>query len=414
MLTKNGQPITLYHGTAAEFDVFRPLSHFGTRRAAETILRSSGNHIKPDLLSYSDKTSAVSGRAHLIPVQLNMSHPLPLSDMGHTLKGYKNTLFKLMLARQLGVDSPILYARQLAAEQGLDAEKVFFKLCRQATFMAQHRFIFNDPLTLPAAAVHRELWFGHLYPLTNDDTQNRENLIVQRMVRYLESLGYDGISYINDLEDVGSLSYIIFRPKQVVRLDKDVVNRLPLCLPENAAVLDRIQSERLPHIDSNPLTKMDCISVYQTEVYFHADSFLGKPHNSERYWQQFAVEKVVPLVSSCRQTELEQRMEMGIAAAVQADVRPMDVIVAYATHMQTQTLSDEDFIETLPLFLENTDFDLTDTERAQIGTAVMRLRDDIPATNALETCLWRAVRPKTRVGAQGVERYVAERGCVKC
>lgn len=37
-------------------------------------------------------------------------------------------------------------------------------------------------------------------------------------VRLLEAAGYDGLVYVNRFEDEGSLSWVVFRPEQAVRL----------------------------------------------------------------------------------------------------------------------------------------------------------------------------------------------------
>ena len=70
--------------------------------------------------------------------------------------------------------------------------------------------------------VLRELAQEKLYKPENIST-DRFHLALQRMIKYFEYLGYDGFHYINEYEDPGHISYIPFRPEQIIRLDQEII-----------------------------------------------------------------------------------------------------------------------------------------------------------------------------------------------
>lgn len=118
LVGSDGKPVTLYHGTNGEFEIFRPLSHFGTKNAADAILQKRGNRITsyslPEQKSskqfilddLNGKISRKTGTSRVIPVYLKIKNPIVLPDLGgHTVNSYKRMIFSLLLARQLGIES---------------------------------------------------------------------------------------------------------------------------------------------------------------------------------------------------------------------------------------------------------------------------------------------------------------------
>ena len=94
-------------------------------------------------------------------------------------------------------------------------------------------FIFKDSQTRSHDKVQKELKMGHLFPISQNEEENRYHLTAQRLVLFLEKLGYDGIQYdymkdsvdayrSGQIKDFDNRAFVIFRPEQVVRLDKRV------------------------------------------------------------------------------------------------------------------------------------------------------------------------------------------------
>ena len=85
----------------------------------------------------------------------------------------------------------------------------------------------------PHEQVQKELAIGHLYPISQNEEENRYHLTAQRLILFLENLGYDGVQYdymknsvdayrSGKIKDLDNRAFVVFRPEQVVRLDKKV------------------------------------------------------------------------------------------------------------------------------------------------------------------------------------------------
>jgi hypothetical protein len=85
----------------------------------------------------------------------------------------------------------------------------------------------------PHEQVKKELAIGHLYPISQNEEENRYHLTAQRLILFLENLGYDGVQYdymknsvdayrSGKIKDLDNRAFVVFRPEQVVRLDKEV------------------------------------------------------------------------------------------------------------------------------------------------------------------------------------------------
>ena len=94
-------------------------------------------------------------------------------------------------------------------------------------------FIFKDSQTCPHEQVKKELIMGHLFSVSLNEEENRYHLTAQRLILFLESLGYDGVQYdymkdsvdayrLGKIKDFDNRAFVIFRPEQIVRLDKKI------------------------------------------------------------------------------------------------------------------------------------------------------------------------------------------------
>lgn len=222
ILTENNRSMLVYHGTPAQIDTLRPLSHLGSLKAAHNV------EIKTDEENNLNNRNILSG-------YLVMSHPKKVLDLHiHDRMSYQG-LVTLFLA-----------------EKSVDLNKI--KDCTYLSldnylkpFYPTVWFIFKNPFEMDIKDVQTELELETLYPVAHEsssfhdaDALNRDHLVYQRMIRFFESEGYDGLSYINQVEDKGHTSYITFRPNQFIQMDQ--LPAKPILFPskENEALLEQI------------------------------------------------------------------------------------------------------------------------------------------------------------------------------
>lgn len=175
LTSQKGDVLTVYHFGRAPVTSFRPLSHFGTLNAAFE------RFIQKDILPNGATEEAYLDGAVFYPVHLRIKNPLIVED--DCSWGSNGTTMSTM--KHL---SP---AEQSHAVQALSS-------------------------SVPDGEVLNELQQAGLYEIDQDPQQNRYNLKCQRVIAMLESKGYDSIAYINREEDSGSVSWVNFRPQQVV------------------------------------------------------------------------------------------------------------------------------------------------------------------------------------------------------
>lgn len=204
---------TFYHGTLSAFERFRPLSHFGSYRAAsqrienckepriETLDMSAREQYFD--FSHNDGTAPAKCR-NIIPVQLNLTNTYELQDINAT-PDY--TYWR---------DSFLHY---LAVDQQLPKCPDFYD------------YIFHAPFHMDIADVRAELATDTLYPFPSKRvaafqpaTVDKYHLCFQRMIHFWESRGFDGFHYMNYYEDRGHISYVVFRPENIIRQDRTVVH----------------------------------------------------------------------------------------------------------------------------------------------------------------------------------------------
>ncbi len=437
MLMKNGSPLVLYHGTAAEFETFWPLSHFGTRRAAERILLMNGSRIKSNILSFwplDDFELDEKGCERIIPVHLKINRSLHLPDFDHSLFGYKLMVYQLLFARQSGGTPPLWYNRRRVRGRDVNTRKTFETFVQNPDCINEFRFIFNNPIGLSKDGVKKELTLGGLFEFTGDDMTDCSNVMVQRMIRFFESMGYDSISYFNNCEDVGSQSYIVFRPENIVRLDKvgELSHR-----PEATAELDAIRKDELKKMELCRLMPVEIEELYGFGEDILPYSFSKKMPKAKTYWMRFAFERVIPnILSVCKKHdisvgEVEQAVLFGIEYALKTDIRPAPVIAGCALGAAMRAVPQAETINTsvsfadtfdllMPLkkkpifsfggffgvglacipnaekdikqFLNTLFFDLSHEEQDEAAAALLLSKMETKPTDGIAACIWDALR----------------------
>lgn len=220
-----------WHGTCAKFDVFYPFSYFAADRhvsesrefyekvrhpakayVTDNDMRKYIKEILEETLNGIGKIKSDIKHSDfkIIPVHLKMKNPLQLSAYEFHMQ---DNLIGLVwgLLRQ--------------------SDENTFEKMQNAN--ATGDFIFKDSQTRPHDEVQKELKMGHLYPISQNEGENRYHLATQRFILFLESLGYDGVQYdymknsvdayhSGKIKDFDNRAFVVFRPEQVIRLDKEV------------------------------------------------------------------------------------------------------------------------------------------------------------------------------------------------
>ena len=218
----DGAPTPLFHGTKTEGGIqdYFPLSLFGTAKAANTIidyyvdvaLRKAKKHRQNGIPKPEDIPCIPP--VSMQKVYLHMKNPLRMPDIGHHSDWEEWDYF-----------FNDEYVPKSKTMKGLSRREI----------RACSNFIFRNPGHIPINEVENELHLGKLfsvkqmeeyrqmlsqkgkerYVLVDANYPYRDLLKTQRLIRFFEQDGYDGIVYYNEHEDVGSSSYIIFRKEQV-------------------------------------------------------------------------------------------------------------------------------------------------------------------------------------------------------
>jgi len=183
--TPDGEPLVVYHATAAEpFEVFRTSgfqAHFGTFKAAS------------DRMSYLDNFDKTIGRKRkefrILPIYLNIENPLDLPDLASVYKN-EDGEFEVYDKDSWKEDNSF---PTLQWESDSDL----------AEYLWRNRIIDSD-----------EFW----------DAQYDVDLLMD----ILKRKGYDGIRYKNGVEDPGSISWIPFSSNQIKSATNNSGNFDPL------------------------------------------------------------------------------------------------------------------------------------------------------------------------------------------
>lgn len=211
----NGAVITAYHGTYYDFDYFFPLTHFGTEYAAKRVL-NEGKWKR-------DKNIDIN-KPKIIPVNFKKGNYVEIPDLNnHYVEDWKAIILALLLDKTIIDDINKQAKWELIEQKCHTAAKK--SLPYQYDFICEH---------VETKKIQRELALESLY-----DKSTEENLFLQRMILFLESIGIDGFKYPNFTECGGQNSYIVFRQNNVIRLDKKLA---PMIVHNNIKKLHDIES----------------------------------------------------------------------------------------------------------------------------------------------------------------------------
>ncbi len=240
-----GRPIAFYHTTnvAGEIQSFYPLSHFGTKKAAELrgihfayqFLGLKEPSVLPETLPEKLKQTLFQKSQDYLKtyqVHLFMKSPLKIKDFGkHGKDNYRQWF--------LGAYSPkSIYLTPKECLERDNSGIINFPYKKALT-----DFIFDQPALTSESALEKELNAESLFsPPFKNKQELAEKVSLQRMIRYLESEGYDGFVYENDFEDKGKKSYIIFRAQQVFK-PSETEHEVPNFSTEQQNLLNKIESD---------------------------------------------------------------------------------------------------------------------------------------------------------------------------
>lgn len=174
VVDENGAPLAVYHFTTVEggFSAFKPLSHFGTQRAAKDRYYAT---VDRDVYSGTDDGAE-----------------------GSTIPAY------------LSIQNALVLGRELIFDDGAPTRSAWQNdndMFRHVAF-ALRAHGHEDG----AAEIERLVEAGpDDFSLIPGAVANSH----RSAIKVLEGLGFDGLKYINDAEDPGSESWVAFRPGQI-------------------------------------------------------------------------------------------------------------------------------------------------------------------------------------------------------
>lgn len=209
--------IVAYHGTTDDIAAFRPLSHFGTAKAA-------ADRVDADWRKGED--GVVPG-ARTYPVVLDIRAPLDLEDLGnHTPLDFAAALWR---AGVVGEDFAKAVVLAVAEAERRDAAAWAIS-CGNLGIRDKMAWV-RDPAAAEAAAAAvtaaeavEALWAAHGSPdglrhcvrhCVFPHEKVSFSAAVGLIVAAIEAAGYDGVRYVNTWEDEGSVSWVALRPEQV-------------------------------------------------------------------------------------------------------------------------------------------------------------------------------------------------------
>ncbi len=383
-----------YHGTYNEFDRFRPLSHFGTFQAANTILSYGPQALK---LNKQDLTYYLNGKMpkeKIIPVKLNLSNTYELQDITgeHNLEFYK----KLLLYH---------FVHDMQSKK---ISKMYDYICKYPLGVISNNM------------VKKELLKDNLFrPLDGDDFAvkwgNRKKLFYQRLIQYFELLGFDGFHYVNNFEDIGNMSYIVFRPENVIRQDCEVSERpysiRGKIIPNHFCSRDLKYVEKKMYMQEEEnwkkCFKNKLILMFEREQHFLRPNIFKILKAEKVYYANLLIKEILPKIKEVtNQPEygyhgLSHSQQVGLfsielALSVRQD--PMPVLLAAALHDCART--DDEYCERHgpmcePIarrFLKENYPNILPIDVERIVNAIKLHTVGMNAKDFISACLWDADR----------------------
>lgn len=211
-----GGVITAFHGTYYVFDYFFPLSHFGSEKSAQTVLKEGKWKRDKNININSPK---------IIPVHFRQGNYFEIPDLNnHYVEDWQAIILAFLLDKSIIQDIDDLRDwKNIQKKCDMAASK---PLSYQYDFISQPIRADDD------IDKQQEIDCESLYT-----TATSENVFLQRMIRFFESVGVSGFVYKNFTESGGDNSYIIFRQNNVIRTDKEV--------PPMATRLDNVKLQSI-------------------------------------------------------------------------------------------------------------------------------------------------------------------------
>ena len=183
---ESGKTITCFHGTYYDFDYFFPLTHFGTEFSARTVL-NEGKWKR-------DKNIDIN-KPKIIPACFKHGIYLEIPDLNnHYVEDWQAIILTFLLDKTIIEDIDNLH-------KWVDIQKK----CELAALkkLPYHYDFISQSIT--DDEIKQEISYESLY-----DTANSENLFLQRMIRFFESVGINGFFYKNFTECGGDNSFFLY------------------------------------------------------------------------------------------------------------------------------------------------------------------------------------------------------------
>jgi len=331
-----------YHGTRAEFEKFRPLSHFGSFPAAqecalwpypktETLdvdTEYSTTNFPPFTNALEQTASGFAKK--IIPVHLNMKQTYEIHDFAGVADiNYFRCEFLYHIVHNL-------------------------KMTQIPKF---YDYIFTEPFKMCITDVIDELGTDNLYKnatglesYRTPDELNRYHLYQQRMIQYFEHLGYDGFNYTNRSEDRGHTSYIVFRPENIVRMDRrqQITENKPLKIVQDynpAPYREMVDFEQKLlnktesfHNISDNLKKQ----IWTDAELYHRPSVIKSAIRARKYYTNLLFTEILPKIENIGTqpkygyhglyTHTAQVAQFAIELAISVGTDPLPVLLGAALH----------------------------------------------------------------------------------
>lgn len=392
--------INFYHGTHHDFDRFFPLSHFGTQEAAQIILdigpHDFGEYLnaitqkkRPDM---PDTAPVSASKPRIITAKFNINKTYEISDINthHDIMYYKD-----------------MFLYHIFDELKLNGIPEFYDN------------IFVAPMYMNIRDVINELNSDNLYTVETQtknnmtaDEINRYHLCYQRMIQYWEHLGFNGFHYTNTLEAPGHISYVIFRPENILTANNKtsgIVHTSNKKYSERILRNATLQEEKTLARERETRTKIE-------EKKASVANFLKFPNDPEHaqkrlisyeYWTRHYFNEILPKIKEItKQPEngyhglnhTNQVAIFGITLAIAANTNPELVALAAGLHDCARTNDKYDLKhgpKCRPIaekFLTQNATHLFPGEHDKIINAIVNHTNGTIPPDMISGCLWDADR----------------------
>lgn len=396
-----------YHGTRKKFDIFRPLSHFGSYQAAQKIIRYP--FVKEECLDLATEQQKY---------EFKKNKPRETSSLFKAIIPVKIKLRKTYeLQDYTGTGSDIKYF------QGQFLYHIVndFKINGVPEF---YDYIFSQPFQISNNAVAHELSSESLYELAKDsmffnsDQINRYHLCFQRMIQYFENLGYDGFNYTNLHEDKGHTSYVVFRPENIIRLDGNYQlpnTKTQKCfLGNNCSNIRSIKPaefdilHKYENFQNNAATEKSTIF---TDYHYlrHRPSVIKSAIRTREYYTRMFIDKILPMIEKIGTqpkygyhgiyTHSFQVVQFAIECAISVGTDPLPIMLGAALHDIGRKNGDNDDFshasrgaKIAQKFLEQNFPDMFPGTLDKIVYAIKNHTIGTKAPDLISACVWDADR----------------------